>query len=259
MIGANDMRISQRLSTGLTIRQDFRSAVRFVMYETGYPGFEYATHGGTLFVVNVQGRVFGVTCGHIRQDFRWRDLLVTDAKFGRQVAGLKGIYTPSSPVGAAVDSQVLDLVVVEFSDDITPSFFGDTAYVFDSGTIGASARGEQLLVNGAFKAESAILDEAIAPSFGLLEFQDAGLFTADPILRRAIAKYHDRAFTGFTGLSGSPVFNRTTGRLAGVMARGGLTGDEATMYYIDVAHLDMVLTAIVTDATTVNYQVIAAL
>lgn len=250
---------SQRLSTGLLIRQDFRSSVRFVLYETGDPDFAYATHGGTLFVVNVQGRVFGVTCGHVRNDFAWRDLVVTDAKFGRQVAGLKAVYSPAAPEGEAVDSQVMDLIAVEFTPDVTPAFFGDTAYVFDAGTISSSVTGDQLVVNGAFKAESVILDAEIAPTFGLVEFQDAGLFRTDLTLRRAIGRYHDPSFAGLTGLSGSPVFNRTQGRLAGVMARGGLNGDEATMYYIDVVHLETLLMAIVSGADRVSYTVHASL
>ena len=42
------MKVEQRLSSGLMVRQDVRQAVRFVMFETGVEGWDYATHGGAL-------------------------------------------------------------------------------------------------------------------------------------------------------------------------------------------------------------------
>jgi hypothetical protein len=121
------VKTEQTLQSGLTIRQDFRQAVRFIMFETGVEGWDYATHGGTMLVVNFERRPFGVTCQHVRGDFHWRELVVTDQRFGSQIAGLKGIYHGSAPVGDAVGSDVLDLIVVEFADDVGSGFFGDNA------------------------------------------------------------------------------------------------------------------------------------
>lgn len=45
------MRVTQTLSSGLVIRQDFRDPVRFVFFDTGLYEWQYATHGGTMFVV----------------------------------------------------------------------------------------------------------------------------------------------------------------------------------------------------------------
>ena len=53
-------KIEQRLSTGITVRQDFKDSVRFVFFWTGFEGWEYATHGGTAFVVNFRGRPFAL-------------------------------------------------------------------------------------------------------------------------------------------------------------------------------------------------------
>ena len=250
------MLVTQRLHSGLIVRQDFRRAVRFVMYETGYPGFDYATHGGTMLIANFQGKPFGITCAHVRGDFEWRQLVVTDSKFGREIAGLAAVYRASDPSGDAVDSDVLDLVVIEFSNDVGPSFFGDTAYVLDGGTIGSSSSGDQLRVNGAFKAESTILDEAIAPQFGLLEFLDAGPHSTDPVLRRAIARYRDRQFEGLTGLSGAPIFNAAQSKLAGIVARGSMTGDDAILHYIDIAHVHVLLASITSGSLAAQYRVV---
>jgi hypothetical protein len=64
------MRQTQVLSSGLTIRQDFAEAVRPVFFQTEHEEFLYATHGGTLFLVVFNGRVYGVTCAHVFGDFR---------------------------------------------------------------------------------------------------------------------------------------------------------------------------------------------
>ena len=248
----------QTLASGVVIRQDFRKAVRFAMYETGFEGWDYATHGGTLLVVNVQDRAFGVTCSHILGDFDWRQLVVTDFKFGRAIAGLKAVYRPALPVGDAVGSDVLDLTIIEFAEDVGPGFFGDTAYIFDPGTITSSHSGDKLLVNGAFKAESKLVDQTIAPMFGLLEFLDAGPSGSDPVLRKGLAVFREREFEGLTGLSGSPVFNVTRRRLAGVLARGGIVGPQATMHYIDIAHVDFLLRAILSGELAANYRIAVA-
>lgn len=250
-----DMLVNQTLESGTLIRQDFRDAVRFVMFETGYEGFDYATHGGTLFVVVFRGRPYGVTCAHVKGDFEWRQLVVTDSKFGRAFAQPSAIYRPSSPTEHAVDSDVLDLAIIEFVGDVGPAFFGDTTYILDRGTVASSARGEQLYVNGAFKSESEILDSAIKPQFGLLEFQDDGLYGSDLVLRRAIARFQPRTFQSLTGLSGSPVFNISQGRLAGVVSRGSLTGDDAVMHYIDINHVHRMVVAIANGEKEARYRV----
>jgi hypothetical protein len=118
----HSMKTSQVLASGITIRQDIRDAVRAVLFETGFEGWEYATHGGTLFVVNYQGKVYGVTCAHVLKDFNWNQLVVTDRKTGTGIAGLKTVCYPSSPRDAAVDADILDVAVIEFADDIGPDF-----------------------------------------------------------------------------------------------------------------------------------------
>src|SRR6266852_9221072 len=72
------MKITQTLRSGIALQQDFRDSVRFVMFETGLEGWEYATHGGTAFVVNFHGKLFGLTCRHCFGDFDWRQLSLTE-------------------------------------------------------------------------------------------------------------------------------------------------------------------------------------
>ena len=91
------MKRTQVLASGITIRQDFTKAVRLVLFETGFDGWEYGTHGGTAFVINYEGKVYAVTCQHIRKDFQWRQLVVANTKYGEQIAGIHAVYHASKP------------------------------------------------------------------------------------------------------------------------------------------------------------------
>jgi hypothetical protein len=170
------MRPTQHLSSGITIRQDFRDSVRFVVYQTGVEGWEYATHGGTLFVVNFRGKPFGLTCRHVFGDFYWGQLAITAAKFGlkgTRFAPLKSHAYSSDPRGYAIGSDILDVAVVEFADEIGTDFFTDPPYFIDDNTWGTSSEGDALLVNGALKEKSDLADQpVVAPVFCLLEFCD---------------------------------------------------------------------------------------
>ncbi|MGD9979561.1 MAG: hypothetical protein AB7H66_03235 [Hyphomonadaceae bacterium] len=247
-------KITQRLSSGLTIRQHFGDSVRFLMFETDVPGWEYATHGGTAFVVNYRGKFFGIMCKHCLGDFTWRQLALTDQRFGRDLAGLKAIYYPSNPSGAAVDSDILDIAVVRFSDDVGADFFKDRAYIVDLETVTTSNLGDQLRVNGALKDESRIGDDTITPIFALLDFRDIGATSSDVAIREAEAMFKDVEFQRLTGLSGSPVFNLTQRKLCGVMVRGTLVGGHARMRYIDFADVMELLKAIDNGTLQANYN-----
>src|SRR5262245_2477427 len=71
---------SQRLATGVTVRQDFRDCARMVLYDTGDPQWRYATHGGTAFVVVFNKRPYAFTCKHVLHDFEWYQLVITNTK-----------------------------------------------------------------------------------------------------------------------------------------------------------------------------------
>jgi hypothetical protein len=45
-------------------------------------------------------------------------------------------------------------------------------------------------------------------------------------------------FSSITGISGSPVYNKTANALCGMVIRGGMSGPACTIYYVDV--LDIV-------------------
>jgi hypothetical protein len=151
MSEAPSMKVQQRLASGTIIVQDFRTSVRFPIFETSYAEWLYATNGGTLFLVAFCGQVFGLTCCHVLNGFEWPRLRITEAKFGKMFAPIQSLVYPSSPKGDAVDTDILDIAVVEFAPEVTPTFFPDPPYVLDAGTCGTANIGDVLYVNGALK------------------------------------------------------------------------------------------------------------
>lgn len=227
---------TQKLQSGITIRQDFRDAARFVMFDTGIEGAEYATHGGTAFIVLFKGCPYGITALHIRGDFRWNQIALTNLKFGDEQAGLSHVVYPSAAhTQDAEGTEMLDVAVVRFADDVDASFFKDSAFVLDTGTIAGSQKGDSLLVNGAIKELSSTMPGPINAQFALLEFLDAGNSRTDPVLREAYARFRGLPFQSVAGISGAPVFNKTRNALCGMVTRGVLAASgDCTIHYVDI-------------------------
>lgn len=247
------MKVQQRLTSGTIIVQDFRTSVRFPIFETGYAEWPYATNGGTLFLATFRGRVFGLTCRHVLEGFDWQRLRVTEAKFGKMFAPIRGLVYPSAPKGEAVDTDILDIAVVEFAPAVTPTFFPDPPYVLDAGTCGTADIGDVLYVNGALKEKSDLTEMPISPMFCLLEFADMGAASADPILRKACAGFANPEFTEITGLSGSPVFDMASKKLVGMAARGTLAAKTCTLWYIDMFDILTLVTAVAEGREATDY------
>jgi hypothetical protein len=183
----------------------------------------------------------------VLRGFYWGQLAITGAKFGckgSQFATLKSLAYPSDPRGEAVDTDILDVAVVEFGDDMGPAFFTDPAYILDENTVGTSKEGDVLFVSGTLKEKSELSGTSITPAFCLLEFVDCGTPSTDPSLRRAHAGFVDPEFSTITGLSGSPVFNASTHRLAGMVVRGALKRRACTIWYVDIFDIMRLLTAV---------------
>jgi len=233
----------QRLATGITVRQDFRDCARMVFYDTGNSQWRYATHGGTAFVVVFRGRPYAFTCNHVLKDFEWRQLVITNTKFGKQIAGLQSVSCATQPRDAAADTDVIDIVVIEFASSITATFFKDAAYILDSSTAKTSQPGDQLYVAGALK-EKVDISDTITPGFCFLEFVDSGADSSDPTLRQAHAKYKNPKFSSISGLSGAPVYNATANALCGMVVRGGMQGSACTIRYFDIFNMMQLLAGV---------------
>jgi hypothetical protein len=251
------MRRTQTLSSGTIIRQDFADAVRPVFFQTEYDDFLYATDGGTLFLVRYRGRDYGVTCRHVfaGKGFDPNRLFITrekHAKKGSMPAPIKGVAYASSLRDAAVGTDLPDVCVIEFADDMPSTFFTDT-YVVDDRTVATSQAGHALLVAGVLKEKTVIVPPDITMGYCQLEFRDTGDPTSDPVLRHADAEFRNPQFGSITGISGSPVYDLTSNALCGMVVRGGMEGATCTILYIDIHDILQLLEGVSKGATNIYY------
>jgi hypothetical protein len=249
---------NQILSSGLLIRQDFGDSVRFVFFETGYSEWGYATEGGTAFVVNFKGKPYGITARHVLKGFELPKLVITDKKIGTKKAGIRAVYYPSAPNTNTIDTDVLDVLLIEFGRDVQSDYFDDTAYVIDAGTVGTSHDAHRLVVAGCLKAQSEITETQIKPQFCRLEFLDNGATKGDPTLRHAVAEFANPGFDAITGLSGSPVYDLTADLLCGMVVRGGMNGSKCEIRYVDVYDIVKMLESVHSGRSDTNYIKIVA-
>ncbi len=230
------MRIEQKLSSGLIVRKNLKDCVRFVFFETDVPGWEYATYGGSAFIVNYKGKIYALTCNHVFGDFETSRLALTNKRFGDMVAGYDAIFRPKDPILEAVDTDILDLAIIRFTEDCQSQFFGDDPYIIDDETICTSEKNDKILIEGSLKDLSAIDDKTIKAQFCSLDIIDGGSHEHDATLRSAYGQFSsDIEFSSVTGISGSPVFNKTKNKLCGMVLRGGLDKE----YYCNVLYMDI--------------------
>jgi hypothetical protein len=247
---------NQTLSSGLVVQQDFSESVRAVFFQTEFEDFLYATHGGTLFLVSFRGRVYALTCKHVFGDFPEGTLFITQEKQGikgSKPAPVAGAVFPSAPVGEAVGTDVTDICVIQFADDMAPDFFKGGPYIIDENTVGTSKAGHQLLVAGVLKDKTQIIPPDITMGFCLLELRDAGPYPSDPFLRHAEAQFSNPAFDNVTGISGAPVFDQTASVLCGMVVRGGMVGNHCSIKYIDIFDITKLLEGVSNQAERAFY------
>lgn len=59
--------------------------------------------------------------------------------------------------------------------------------------------------------------------------------------RQAETEFLAPAFSSITGISGSPVFDKTAGKLCGMVVRGGMVGKNSCIRFIDMFDIAMFL------------------
>jgi hypothetical protein len=255
------MIVTQTLASGLVVRQDFRGAVRPVFFQTEFDDFLYATHGGTLFVVQFRDKMYALTCGHVFKDFPHSRLFIANervAQKGSKPAPVGGICYPSSPRDGAEGTDIVDVCLIEFTDDLPPAFFRDAPYVVDEKTITTAVLDHELLVAGVLKDRTRLVPPDIAFPYCNLKLRDAGPAPFDPFLRQAFAVFGEALlgtanFETITGLSGAPVFDQTANALCGMVVRGGMTGPVCRLYYLDASDLLRLLQAVYDRADSTYY------
>jgi hypothetical protein len=229
-------------------------AVRPVFFNTEFEEFPHATNGGTAFIVRFCGRPYGVTCKHVFGDFPPEMLHITSRlqiKKGAKSAPIKNLGYASSLEGGSIGSDIDDLCVIEFADNLAPDFFGGTEYLIDESSVATSKPGHYLLAAGISKKKSRLLPDGNI-ALCRLPLRDAGP-THDPLLRRAIAQYESTEFQQIAGMSGSPVFDLTANALCGMVVRGGLHKNKCEILYADIYDIVRMLEAVRDRERAVSY------
>jgi hypothetical protein len=239
-------------------------AVRPVFYMTEHEEFLYATDGGTLFLVRFEGRIYAITARHVftGNGFEPNRLFVTREKYakkGTPPAPVAGIYYPSAPHGAAAGTDIGDLCVIEFDEGMEDDFFMSSPYDMDKLPVGTSEAGHSLAVYGVLKEKTTIIhaDQGggdIVIGYCQLEYADTTTTTRDAVLREAKAEFLAPAFSSVTGISGSPVYDKTTGALCGMVVRGGMNGARSDIRFIDMFDIKKFLEGVSSGATGTNYE-----
>jgi hypothetical protein len=230
------------------MRHPIGQAIRAVFFQTELEEYPHATHGGTLFIVSFFGRPYGVTCRHVFGDFSPDNLHVTpefELKKGVMSARVQNLAYASKLRGWAIGSDLDDICIIEFADDLAPNFFKGTEYTIAERTVATATAGHDLFAYRLLKEKSRLLPEPdgiFAPC--CLPARDRGGTSNDPLLRRASARFASGGFQSIVGMSGSPVFDITANALCGMVVRGGITANSYEYLYADIRHIVQLLLAV---------------
>jgi hypothetical protein len=231
-------------------------AIRFPYFQTELEEYPHATHVGTLFIVRFFGRLYGLTCKHVFGDFSPDNLHVTpelSPQKGLMSAKLQNLGYASHLKGGSIGTDIGDICVIEFADDLAPDFFKGSEYVITESGVARGITGHDLFAYGFLKEKSRLLPEPdglLAPC--CLPVRDRGVYS-DPTLRRASAGYGGAGFQSITGMSGAPVFDITANALCGMVVRGGMTENTYTILYADIYDIVRQLEAVRDRRRNISY------
>lgn len=236
------------------MQQDIKAAVRPVLYHTDWEEWPYS-YGGSLFVVNLNGRCYGLTCWHVIGDEGANHLFVASShvlSIGMRAASIEQVARINDQ-----ESDLKDIAVICFSDEIGPEFFGGTAYAIGPDTVGPSDTAHRLKVFGFLNTKTFVDYEAKSITGGYcdLQFTNLGETSSDCCLRQAIATYASHDFSSLDGISGAPVFDENMSRLCGMVVRADLNDlGHAILWYIDILYIVKFVEAVHAGSSRLNYM-----
>jgi hypothetical protein len=69
-----------------------------------------------------------------------------------------------------------------------------------------------------------------------------------------MAEFLAPAFSSVIGISGSPIYDKTAGKLCGMVVRGGMNGAKSDIRFIDIFDIKKFLEGISSGATGPDYE-----
>lgn len=248
---------NQVLTSGILIRQNIETAIRLPVFDSHIDDFPFWTHGGSVVLLSYLGKIYGITCRHIRGDgehaAKWSDLFIPVRKASKTAIAIGGCFSASQAWGHAVDSDIHDVAILTFGEDVNADTFGGAPYILDPNTICRSSTNDDLLVHGTLKERTLLTLEEAATTYCHLGCTDSGVRLSDATLRSAEARL-DVQFNSVAGISGGAVYNITQRALCGMVVRGGLTGAVLSVHYLDIHHVVKMIQSVQSGNPTVHYR-----
>ncbi|MGH1420233.1 MAG: hypothetical protein ACRBEQ_00310 [Hyphomonas sp.] len=245
---------SYQLSSGVFIQQDLFQATRFVVFDTDYPEYPVATHGGTLLLIRRNNRLFGLTTlhgfGKGDEQFPFHNLKVHSRHsepIGEKLK-LKTLKFPdlSAPRFEEI-SELGDLVIVEYVDF---QWSDIEAFVWDTNTFCGARKTDRVIVVGYLKDRSTIdTDDHGHFSIGTqpcrIDLDFIGWLSDNDVMQSAQMRLPDDATSeigNLSGLSGAPIFNHTQNGVCGMVIRAGISQDNlANVHFLNAQLIDYLL------------------
>jgi hypothetical protein len=224
-----------------TTLEQLRHATRPVRFATDLEEFPTATYGGTLTLIEMDGRILAVTCGHVAGDFPWNRLLVSTSRAGGLCARLSSILRTSKPIDHAIDSDIMDIVVIELSSEHDRCWFEEPPLRVDEKAFADCAPGDTLIVSG---FPTRLSDWSVVPaSVESIDFRVRAhrRELRDVVLRTASGNIGLHLDT-LSGMSGSPVIRESDGKLCGIVVRGGISANaDVQLTFVEASDILQIL------------------
>ena len=94
----------------------------------------------------------------------------------------------------------------------------------------------------------------IAIGYCQLNYRDTTSKTHDAVSREAETEFPAPAFSSITGISGSPIYDETVGKLCGMVVLGGMVGKKGSIRFIDMFDIAKFLEGVSSSATDTDYE-----
>lgn len=235
----------------MTKVEDFEQFIRPVFWQSTVCDDDYLhSDGGTGTVIEVGGRVFFVTAGHVQQANAWSGLCIPVKVGSPDLFGIKFAYRPSQPTGNAVGSDLMDVVALEL-DAEGLNYDALPIPLCNPKTNSITTA----LVAGYPKKDTSFSVEDIKVKLVYTRMRYVEPYQYDVALSVFESTSEVRADFQPEGLSGACLFDDATKLPCGIVLRAGVSPEGVfRAYVLDWEDISWFLRGVVAEETRVEYQ-----
>lgn len=219
-------------------------ATRPIEFETGNDDWLLGSDGGTLTLFEFEQRVFAITCAHAFHSFDWQSLRISAERAGVPAIRPFSRFQASRPIGAATDTDLLDVVVFEIHESMSRESFVDPPIPLARDEVVDCDDGDEVYACGYLKDLSNYIADNRRYALCQMTATVVSRELADLTLRTAIAKCADPALSSLTGISGAPVYRVRDLKPCGMITRAGSTDEgDVKLHFVEMSDVIQVLIA----------------